>query len=282
MNAHRRHWLLFGGATLFTAAGAGMAAAWLLPSSGRTSLAIAGSSAMLALNRDLAHSFQSLYRNTDMLVEAGGSVAGWIALQRGVIDIAAATSTPTASHDDWSTRNLLVARNSIAFVINRDAGIDDLTPTQIRFLFEGRILNWKQLGGTDLTIRLLLRDPESDALAFVEDAVLQHGDFSELAEVIAQGDDALAAVTRTPGAITFITQQEIVPAMHGVNLLKVDGIAFSRISVLTGSYPYIQDFFYLCRSDTGRDGRVLNDFLRFVQGIQAKEIIEQHNLISLY
>jgi ABC-type phosphate transport system substrate-binding protein len=48
-----------------------------------------------------------------------------------------------------------------AVVVNKQAGVFNLTTAQLREMFAGTITNWKQVGGADLPVRLVGRTSES-------------------------------------------------------------------------------------------------------------------------
>lgn len=65
-----------------------------------------------------------------------------------------------------------VAFTLFTLVVHRDAGVQDLTPEQIRDLYEGRITNWREVGGEDLPVRLVSRHSDSGTRKAFERRVL--------------------------------------------------------------------------------------------------------------
>jgi phosphate transport system substrate-binding protein len=270
--------ILLGAATLGVA-GAIFGAIRVFHRANKDILLIAGSGMMSALNQDLANAYTAKHPQANIMVEGGGSVAGLIALKRGAIDIAAYSQALPENEDDLLTRSFMLARNSISFIVNRSAGVSELSQAQIQDILQGKIDNWKLVGGQDIAIQVLTRDKASSTREFVEDIVLQQSDIAEQAHILNSADELLETVARDPRAIAYVSQQEMNRHANFVTHIKVDGVEFSRASVLSGSYPYTQDLFYVCYGDIDKK---LSDFLQYVRSIQAKEIIEQHNLVSLY
>ena len=50
-------------------------------------------------------------------------------------------------------------------VAGPDAGVQDLTLDQIRSIYAGKVVNWREIGGNDLPIRLVSRNPGSGTRA---------------------------------------------------------------------------------------------------------------------
>nr|WP_221376684.1 substrate-binding domain-containing protein [Actinoplanes polyasparticus] len=60
----------------------------------------------------------------------------------------------------------------LTLVVNAETGVRDLTTEQIRRLYGGTITNWKQIGGRDVPVRLISRNPGSGTRAAFQRRVL--------------------------------------------------------------------------------------------------------------
>jgi ABC-type phosphate transport system substrate-binding protein len=59
-----------------------------------------------------------------------------------------------------------------ALVVNRSAGVQNLTAEQVKGINSGQVRNWAQLGGADLAIRIVGRGPDSGSRQAFEKYVL--------------------------------------------------------------------------------------------------------------
>jgi phosphate transport system substrate-binding protein len=68
-----------------------------------------------------------------------------------------------------------IAVQSLVVYVNKANPVKELTVAQVRSIFLGNILNWKELGGPDRTITLYAGESTTGNLAFFQDAIL-HGE----------------------------------------------------------------------------------------------------------
>ncbi|MEV0697082.1 substrate-binding domain-containing protein [Saccharopolyspora sp. NPDC050389] len=57
-------------------------------------------------------------------------------------------------------------------VVNREAGVQDLKPEQVRDVFGGRVANWADVGGNDVPVRIVDREALSGTRATLEERLL--------------------------------------------------------------------------------------------------------------
>ncbi|AUH50147.1 hypothetical protein CXB49_04585 [Chromobacterium sp. ATCC 53434] len=239
------------------------------------SLVIAGSSQLQALLRDLADDYDP---GGGIVVEGGGSIAGLVAAQRGVVDLAAVSQTLPEWRDDMQSHYHLLARNSIAFVVNRASPLRALSQRQLRDVLTGRIANWRQLDGRDAPIRLLGRREPSPTRQFVVETVLAGREPSWRAETLDSAAQMTAEVARDPLALGYLSLQEAGVGAR-LTLLTIDGVPFSRATILSGRYPYAQDLYLVSRDDAALG---VGPLLAWLKSPPAQEAIERHQLISVY
>ncbi|POZ62296.1 substrate-binding domain-containing protein [Chromobacterium alticapitis] len=248
----------------------------LRPSPAPLPLIVAGSGQLQTLLRDLAAAYG---QSGGIQIEGGGSEAGLAALRRGVADLAAVSQSLPDWQDDTQTHFHLLARNSIAFIVNRSSSLRGLSQGQLQSVLTGKIVNWKALGGQDAVIRLLTRREASPTRQFVEESVLGHHNLSGLAEPLDSADEMMRAVENDPNALGYVSLQEARQSRRVV-LLAVDGVPFSRATILSGRYPYVQDLYLVSLGDESAPRAA--PLLAWLKTPQAQETIERHQLISVY
>lgn len=238
---------------------------------------IAGGRLMQPLVADLAQRF-SQQTGYEVQVEAGGAMAGMAAVKRGAIDIAMVGQPVPGLFSDPQTRQHLLARNSLAFIVHHRAPVRELSQAQIRQVLTGQVRNWKALGGPDAPIELLSwRKPALIAL-FVEWIVLDGQPVSHHARLVDDASQMIAGVTGNPLALGYVSLQDM-PARSAIIPLTIDGVPFSRATILSGHYPYIQDMYLVGYGECKPQETA---FMRFIRSPQAQVIIEQHHLAPVY
>lgn len=275
----RRTFLLAAAATTTSALASGGSFEWSWPvKAKRSSLLIAGSSAMLELNRALAREFSKSRPLVDIVVEKGGSLPGLIALKRGAIDVAAMSRDLTAAEDDPRTHNFLIARNNIAIVVNRKSPITSLSREQVRALLSGTAANWKQVGGPDAPVRVISRQPGSASRQFVEEIVLGGDDIATSAQETTGTKELTERVATDPFAIGYVALKNTANIAGDLSYLQIDGIAASRATVLSGRYPYTQSFYLVLYGD--KPGPA-TEFVAFARSRPGQKIVEEQYLFPV-
>lgn len=273
----RQRWGL-AGLVLLGLACLALACAYLLAGKRKPKvLFIAGSSVMYGLNQQLAREFMAADASYQLMLDRGGSEAGLLALTRGAIDLAAVSEELAAARDQPQLRQYLVARNSIAFVVNKNNPVKTVSQPQLRAILRGDIRNWREVGGADVGITLISRSKPAASRQFVEEVVLGGENVVTLAPPAASAEAALLAVAGQDGAVAYLALPEM-PLRGNIPCLQVDGVPFSRATILSGRYPYVQNLYLLT---LGRESAAVGQFLRFVKSPAAQEIIEQQNFISV-
>ena len=125
----------------------------------RSLIKIAGSTTVLPIASRAAESLNADRGNTAYTVNAGGSGVGIHGVGSGLIQIGLTSRDITdAEEKRYADANLkvhLVGRDAVACVVSSaiySAGVKNLTPQQIRDIYLGKIINWKDVGGPDRRI----------------------------------------------------------------------------------------------------------------------------------
>ncbi len=131
-----------------------------------------------------------------------------------------------------------IGKEAFVFVVNEKNPMSDLTSDQIRAIYGGRITNWSQVGGPEIRINALQRDPGSGSqtalVSFMGDVPLMKPKYHLLAGSIGCSFRCYAeGITKTPG----------------IKLLCVDGIYPGEAEIQSGSYPLCSYFYAIYRRD---------------------------------
>lgn len=243
----------------------------------RKSLLIASARAMFDLCNALAVAYKSKNPQVDFVIEKGDSLQGLIAAKRGAIDLAGITRDLTTSEDELATYNYLIARSNISIIVNAQSPIKNLTQTQVRALFMGDVSNWKQVGGSDLPVTLYSRLRGSSTRQYVEEVVLNGGDFASSAIELETTKALAAAVAADPAAIGYLAAKDDSNNV-AVSYLSVDGVAASEVTILSGRYPYTHPFYLLLAGDKNQHKI---DFIKFAQSPAGQAIVTQQGLVPV-
>jgi len=250
-------------------------------------LSMDGSTTMVALVKDLRNAYSQVNPNTPTTfgVPDGsptGSSQGLKNLINGSVAIAA-TSRPLKPEEAEAGIQLVpIAKDAIAIVI----GINNpfkggLTKEQVREIYQGKITNWSEVGGTNLPIKVINRGVTSGTRQAFLDIVLVGQQFApDSANFITWKQDETTAILRDLGdnGISYATATQ-VEKQEIVRILPINGVAPTDIdSVKAGKYPISRSLFLAAKKTTSP---VVKEFIEFALSPQGQQIGQNLGFISV-
>jgi phosphate transport system substrate-binding protein len=164
-----------------------------------------------------------------------------------------------------------VAKDPIVVVTNSKNGVTSLTTAQLTEIFQGKITNWKEVGGSDLPIHTAYMNPDLESgvvLLFKEFTMGEEGILDDKARL---GDNPSMLgnyVSMTPGGVTFMGfnsyQEKFGPIM------AIDGVVPNRENILNGGYKLAATYYLTLHGGENKD---VAAFLQFVRSEDGKAVI---------
>ena len=250
-------------------------------------LSMDGSTTMVALVKDLRNAYSQVNPNTPTTygVPDGnptGSSQGLKNLINGSVAIVA-TSRPLKPEEAEAGIQLVpIAKDAIAIVV----GINNpfkggLTKNQVRDIYQGKITNWSQVGGTNLPIKVINRASSSGTRQAFLDIVLAGQQFApDNTNFITWKQDETTAILRDLGdnGISYATTTQ-VEKQEIVRILPINGVAPTDIdSVKSGKYPISRSLFLAAKKTTSP---VVKQFIEFALSPQGQQIGQNLGFISV-
>ncbi|MFG1625832.1 PstS family phosphate ABC transporter substrate-binding protein [Kribbella sp. NPDC049227] len=263
-------------------------------------LRVIGSTAVEPTMTELRSAYVTDCTQADITIAASGSRSGVRSLSDlGAQDGTAASKVIAMSdgpaEDAPTLRGEPMAVVVFAVVINRSAAVTSLTTAQLRAIYNGRITNWKDVGGKDLPIRMVSRvGPDSGSRRVFREKVL--GGDQELgitSDDCRKDDDAATAkyhrceVGTTEELLTRVN--EIGGAMGyaelggarkfpDITIATVDDVVPDSSKVAAGAYKFWEvEHAYTYK--VPETGSLTATFLEYVRSPQARPILERSGLV---
>ncbi|MGY3742000.1 phosphate ABC transporter substrate-binding protein [Leuconostoc inhae] len=195
-----------------------------------------GSTALQPLAEQVGTSFQEKNPGVTITVQGGGSGAGLSQVANGSVQIG--NSDVFAEEKDGVDASKLkdhqVAVVGIAPVVNSDVQVSNISKTQLRDIFTGKITNWQEVGGKDEKIVIINRATGSGTRSVFEKNVLDGQNAVQSTEQDSNGT-VQKIVSTTPGAISYLAFAYLDAS--GIKALNVDKVTPDKKNVEDNSWP---------------------------------------------
>lgn len=158
------------------------------------------------------------------------------------------------------------AKVQIVFYVHPDVSIQNLSSKQVCGIYEGSITNWKELGGANLPIRVVTREPGDSAAETLEDNLPGFEDIevTTRSKTVFDEPASVASVANKRGAIGFGSYG--FAANRDVKIIDIDGK-----DPLAPDYPLALTLGMVFKEEN-RTG-IIEAFVSFAQSPEAREPI---------
>ncbi len=175
----------------------------------------------------------------------GGDIFVIEGVQKKEADIGVGCRAPLKNDKEkniWSTQ---VAWGALAFIVNSENKIDNITTENIKKILTGEITNWKKLGGEDKPIKLLLRENKKSGVGLTAREILfkdKDKNLSKKADFFKSSGFVRDAVIKEKYAFAI---DDVVSSkdIKGLKLLKVDGVEPNKKNILSDKYKARRAFY---------------------------------------
>ena len=225
-----------------------------------------GSTSMESIMGALIEAFKEVQPDVQIQYTGSGSSAGITSAQDGTADIGLASRD--LKDDETGVKQITVAKDGIAIIVNPDNPVADLSIEQIAQIFTGEITNWSELGGSDGQVVPIGREAGSgtrdgfESITDTEDACKYQNELTSTGEVI-------ASVASNPNAIGYTSLSAVDDT---VKALTVGGVAPSEATVLDGTYAIQRNFNFIL-SDSTELSEAAQAFVDWATSTEASDLI---------
>lgn len=238
---------------------------------------VKGSDTLLPLTQELAEQYIDEHPGTEVIVTGGGSGVGIAALPENTTDIAMASrrikfgEKMKFAEIGLDAREVIVAYDALAVVVNPSNPVDSLTREQLEAIFRGKITNWKEVGGEDRKIVVYSRETSSGTYEFFKESVLGNKNYmSSILSMPATGA-IIQSVRQTKGAIGYVGLAYLNPYVKALAVSYDQGRTYVYPSVenaVRKTYPVVRPLYYYY--DKANEARV-RPFIDFIQSAAGQD-----------
>lgn len=238
-------------------------------------LTIAGSTSVQPFSEVLAESFMAKNKNVHISVQGGGSSQGVQAALSEVADIGASSRDLTEKEKAIGLKEIEIARDGIAVVVNPTNPVKNLTSEQLKEVFSGRYTNWKDVGGRDQKITVVIREAGSGTRDGFESMAMK-GKKTEKKALVANSTGAVkTTVAGDPGAVGYMS---MASTDNTVKALSIDDVTPSPVTVKNKTYLLNRPFIYIIKFEASG---LQKAFIDYVLSPEGQKILAEEGAVPV-
>jgi len=192
-------------------------------------------------------------------------------LMNGYSDIASSTRELYYRHQESGYKQIPFCRDPLAVVTHKSNPVSNITSSDLRGIFSGTITNWKDLGGPDQEIVVVVPGRDTGAYKNFLQVVMDRDEITyDL--MTYKSTMVIETVQRFPWAVSFIAQGAVLPSREAKKL-QIDGWSPGQ-----EEYPYYQLYSFVTR---GEPSGGVKAFIDFAFSEQGRKIAEKRGMRPL-
>jgi phosphate transport system substrate-binding protein len=242
---------------------------------------IKGSTTVLPIAQATLEAYMKANPGVTLSLSGGGSGEGIKALIDSSTDIANSSreikkpEVELAKSKNVTPVETVVAIDAIVPIVNPKNKVKNLTVDQLSEIYQGKITNWKEVGGDDLEIVVISRDSSSGTFEAWGELVLKGAKVSPRAQLQASNGAIVQTVSKNKYAIGYIGLGYLDKTVKG---LTVNGVKASEKTALSKEYP-VSRFLYMYTN--GEPKGETEKYIKFVLSPAGQALVKKEGFVPL-
>jgi phosphate transport system substrate-binding protein len=244
-------------------------------------IVIKGSTTVLPIAQVTLEAYMKANPGSNISLSGGGSGEGIKALIDKSADIANSSreikkpELELAKSKNVTPVETVVAIDAIVPIVNPRNPVKNLSIDQLSQIYQGKITNWKEVGGGDLEIVVISRDSSSGTFEAWGELVLKGAKVTPRAQLQASNGAIVQAVSKNKYALGYIGFGYLDKTVRG---LTVNGIEASLKTALSKAYPVSR---YLYMYTNGKPKGVTAEFIKFILSSEGQKLVAKEGFVPL-
>jgi phosphate transport system substrate-binding protein len=245
------------------------------------SIVIKGSTTVLPIAQSALEVYMKKNPGVQISLSGGGSGEGIKALLDKTTDIANSSREIKKEEVTLAETNgvkpvaHVVAYDAIIPVVHPTNKVTNLSIDQLSQIYQGKITNWKEVGGKDMKIVVISRDSSSGTFETWDHFVMKKAKVSPHAQMLASNGALLTAVSKNRYAIAYLGMGYVNKSVKPV---QVNGKTATVQTALSKEYPLSRELYmYTNGEPTGEVAK----FIAFVKSADGQKIVAKEGFVPL-
>lgn len=246
-------------------------------------IVIEGSTTVLPVAQKVSEVYMKENPDVKISISGGGSGNGIKAIIDSSTDIANSSRFIKDSEVKLAVEKnvypvaFAVAYDCIVPVVHPGNSVTDLSLEQLKGIYQGKIRNWKEVGGPDLKIVVVSRDTSSGTYEVWEEKVMQKERVFPGALLQASSGAVSQSVAKNKNSIGYLGIGYVDKSVKAVSVGKVPGNAETT---LNGTFPISRPLYMF--TNKWPQGDVLNFINYMMHPQKGQKLVQEVGFVPLY
>lgn len=241
-----------------------------------------GSDTVLPLSQKEAENYMKQNKSAKLTVTGGGSGVGLAALVDGTTDIAMSSRKMKMAekmklqNSGKAVKETTIAFDALAVIVNPTNKVVQLTREQIEGIFTGKVKNWKEVGGDDLTITVYSRETSSGTYEFFKEHVMNNKNYASSVLNMPATGAIIQSISQTKGAIGYVGFAYLEKEVKALKVSYDKGKTYTAPSMETAkdkTYPIIRPLYYYYVATVEKAVKPFIDYVLSAEGQKTVETV---------
>lgn len=258
--------------------------------SAQDALRVTGSTTVNPVVSEAAEVLRSEKNLVITIDTAGGSTGGINALGDGRADVGMSSrgimDKDRSKFPDADFQPVAIGQDAVSLVVSKDVwegGIKALSAAQARGIYEGRIKNWKEVGGPDLRIVFFNKEPGRGTWEVLAQWLYLKSENAPRVHhpQVGANEEVLSKVSSTRGAVSFVSASWVNgQTVFALGIRSEDGsvVEATGPNLANGSYPMSRPLYVITNGEPSGSVKVLIDYLLSDAG---QALVAKHGYLRL-
>ena len=257
---------------------------------------VKGSDTMVVLGQRWAEAYMKEKPGVTIQVTGGGSGTGMAALLNGTTNLANLSraakkeEVEKAKQQGRELKEIPVAFDGLAVVVNQGNGVSELTLQQLMGIYTGHFNNWKEVGGADQKILRYCRESNSGSYVFFKEHVLGERDYAPDCQTMPGTGAVAEAVSRDPNGIGYggvsyfekrgelkVLSLKKDAAAAAISPLNPDG-KVNALQIRNSEYPISRNLFVYV---AGQQAPAVQAYIDWMLSDAGQRVVEEVGYVPL-
>jgi len=179
-----------------------------------------------------------------------------------------------------------IVKEGFVFLVNSKNPIKSLTVKQIQAIYQGKITNWKEVGGSDNKIVPFQRESNSGSQTLMQQTVMKGLTIMDSPKTIISSMngliDAIAAYDNSEKAIGYSVYYyaKQMYTKDTIKLIAVDEVMPDNKNISSGKYPFTSGYYAVLKKSSPTDAPA-RKLLKWILGKDGQTLAEKSGYVPL-